>query len=81
MENPFALLAALRQNAARISLYCQAGMTKVPTDAVPLLAFLEDCVHPVTPPRQGGGVFHTKIWLLRFAPLNEGDPAGRTAGG
>jgi hypothetical protein len=30
VENPFALLAALRQNAARISLYCHAGMTKVP---------------------------------------------------
>jgi len=74
IENPFALLAALRQNAARISLYCHAGMTKVPTSVVPLLAFLEDCVHPVTPPRSGG-VFHPKVWLLRFAGLDDDDPA------
>ncbi len=73
VENPFALLAALRQNAARISLYCHAGMTKVPAGEVPLLAFLEDCVHPVTPPRPEG-VFHPKMWLLRFAPLDEDEP-------
>lgn len=69
-ENPFALLTALRRNASRISLYCHAGAIKVPARHVPLLAFLEDAVHPVTPPRRGG-VFHPKLWLLRFVANDE----------
>ena len=67
VDNPFALLTALRRNASRISLYCHAGVTKVPARHVGLLTFLEDVVHPVTPPRRGG-VFHPKLWLLRFTP-------------
>lgn len=72
VNNPFALLAALRQNAKRVSLFCHAGATSVPSGYVPLLAFLEDAVLPVTPPR--GGVFHPKVWLLRFAPVWDEDP-------
>ena len=63
--NPFAMLAALRENAHRISLYCHAGMTKVPDGQLGLITFLEDCVHPVSPPH-ADGVFHPKIWLLRY---------------
>lgn len=73
VDNPFALLTALRRNANRISLFCHAGATKVPGNHVPLLAFLEGSVHPVTPPTPGG-VFHPKCWLLRFAPEYEGEP-------
>ena len=73
VDNPFALLTALRRNAARVSLFCNAGMTKVPARHVPLLAFLEDAVHPVTPPRSGG-VFHPKLWLLRFSPEDAEEP-------
>jgi hypothetical protein len=73
VNNPFALLTALRRNAGKVSLYCHAGATKVPARHVPLLAFLEDAVHPVTPPRTGG-VFHPKIWVLRFAPDDADDP-------
>lgn len=72
VNNPFALLAALRQNAKRVSLFCHAGATSVPGGYVPLLVFLEDAVLPVTPPL--GGVFHPKVWLLRFAPVREEDP-------
>lgn len=50
-----------------------AGGTKVPARHVGLLAFLEDAVHPVTPPHRGG-VFHPKLWLLRFAPQEPDDP-------
>jgi len=67
VNNPFALLTALRRNAGKVSLYCHAGATKVPARHIPLLAFLEDAVHPVTPPKSGG-VFHPKLWLLRFRP-------------
>jgi len=72
VDNPFALLTALRRNASRISLYCHAGVTKVPARHVGLLTFLEDAVHPVTPPRRGG-VFHPKLWLLRFSPEDPED--------
>jgi hypothetical protein len=73
VNNPFALLTALRRNASKVSLYCHAGATKVPARHVPLLAFLEDAVHPVTPPRPGG-VFHPKVWVLRFVPDDAADP-------
>lgn len=73
IDNPFALLTALRRNAGRISLFCHAGATKVPAHHIPLLAFLEDSVHPVTPPT-AGGVFHPKCWLLRFAPEYAEEP-------
>jgi hypothetical protein len=72
VDNPFALLSALRRNATRISLYCHAGATKVPARHVGLLSFLEDAVHQVTPPRPGG-VFHPKMWLLRFTPKDPND--------
>lgn len=64
IENPFALLTALRRNASKVSLFCHAGATKIPARHVGLLTFLEESVHPVSPPRSG--VFHPKIWLLRF---------------
>jgi hypothetical protein len=73
VNNPFALLTALRRNAGRISLFCHAGATKVPANHIPLLAFLESSVHPVTPPTRGG-VFHPKCWLLRFAPEHGDEP-------
>lgn len=73
VDNPFALLTALRRNASRISLFCHAGATKVPGNHVPLLAFLESSVHSVTPPTPGG-VFHPKCWLLRFAPEYAEEP-------
>lgn len=73
VDNPFALLTALRRNAGRISLFCHAGATKVPPSHIPLLAFLEGSVHPVTPPTLGG-VFHPKCWLLRFAPEYDEEP-------
>ncbi|MGO9960894.1 MAG: phospholipase D family protein [Solirubrobacteraceae bacterium] len=71
IENPFALLTALRRNASKVSLFCHAGATKIPARHVGLLTFLEEAVHPVSPPRSG--VFHPKVWLLRF--LAEEDDA------
>ena len=65
VSNPFALLSALRSHADRISLFCHAGAIKVPPAQQSLFAFLEGCVNQVVPPR--GGIFHPKLWLLRFA--------------
>src|SRR3954470_23238759 len=36
VDNPFALLTALRRNAGRISLFCHAGATRVPASHIPL---------------------------------------------
>lgn len=57
MDNPFALLTALRRNASRISLYCHAGATKVPARHVPLLAFLEDARCTLSPRRTPEGCY------------------------
>ena len=73
IENPFALLTALRRNASKVSLFCHAGATKIPARHVGLLTFLEEVVHPVSPPRSG--VFHPKIWLLRFLAEDDEAPA------
>ena len=75
VANPFALLAALRRHADRISLFCHAGAIKVPPRQQPLFTFLEGCVNQVIPPR--GGVFHPKLWLLRFIENDGGDVAYR----
>jgi hypothetical protein len=69
-NNPFALLAALRRNAQRITLFCHAGATAVPGGPVPLLTFLEDAVVPVTP-HHPDATFHPKVWLLRFVSLED----------
>lgn len=62
---PIALLKAIRRNADRLAVFCQAGEIKVPPREQRLFAYLEDCVHQVT--AQGpGGVFHPKVWVLRF---------------
>lgn len=69
VSNPFALLSALRSHADRITLFCQAGAIKVPPRQQTLFAFLEGCVNQVLPPR--GGVFHPKLWLLRFTRASD----------
>lgn len=63
--DPIALLQAIRRNADRIAVFCQAGEIKVPPREQRLFAYLEDCVHEVTAPNPTG-VFHPKVWVLRF---------------
>lgn len=62
---PIALLKAIRKNAERLAVFCQAGEIKIPPREQRLFAYLEDCVHQVAV--QGpDGVFHPKVWVLRF---------------
>lgn len=63
--DPVALLEALRRNADRFAVFCQAGRISVPKPDRLLLSFLEQNVLEVTAPK--GGVFHPKVWALRFA--------------
>lgn len=62
--DPLALLEALRRNADRFAIFCQAGRIAVPRPDRLLLSYLERNVVQVTAPR--GGVFHPKVWVLRF---------------
>jgi len=69
-KDPLALIEALRRYAGKTSIFCQAGQIGVPPSGQPLLAHLEDVVVPVTAPI-AGGLFHPKVWILRFVPLNQ----------
>ena len=64
-SNPHALLAAIRRNADRIALFCQAGRIAIPSGYKQLFSYLEDSVFQVAP-LNPEGVFHPKIWFLRY---------------
>ena len=64
-RDPLALLESVRRHADRITMFCQAGCITVPRTLQPVLAWLEDAVVPVRPPRPGL-LFHPKVWVLRF---------------
>ncbi len=63
--DPLALLKGVRQYADRIHVFCQAGRIHVPSRYVSLLASLEESISEVAAPNKGG-VFHPKVWVLRF---------------
>lgn len=64
--DPLSLLEAIRRYSKRITIYVQRGRIQVPQIAKPnpLFGFLEEMVVEVTAP--GGGVFHPKVWAIRF---------------
>lgn len=64
-SDPLAVLEAVRRNAGRISIFCQAGQISVPRKQERIFAYLEQSVHEVLPP-SANGVFHPKIWLIRY---------------
>jgi hypothetical protein len=70
LGDPVALLAAIREQANRISLFVQSGEIAVPRQFRSLLAYLEGGVHGVREPRPGR-LFHPKLWLLRFTRGDE----------
>ncbi len=65
VTEPLALIEAVRRNIEKLAIFCQADRIKVPPADQKLFAYLEDAVIPVAKP---GGVFHPKVWLLRFEP-------------
>lgn len=67
--DPLALLGAVRRHAERITIFCQAGQIVLPPVAQRLTAYLEKSVVEVAAPK--GGVFHPKIWVLRFIGPDE----------
>lgn len=71
--DPLALLEAVRSYADRIHIFCQAGQIAIPRPNQLLLNYLEHAVYEVAAPDRRG-VFHPKVWALRFAPLESGIP-------
>lgn len=63
--DPLTLLDALQRYSRRIHFFCQAGQIKVPTafHHPAFFVHLEDSVHQVRPDT---GVFHPKLWVLRY---------------
>jgi hypothetical protein len=64
IADPLALLEALRRNADRFAVFCQAGRICVPKPDRLLLSYLERNVVEVKAPYEG--VFHPKVWVMRF---------------
>ena len=65
VTDPVAMLEALRRHAEKVTLFCQAGSISVPRPEQILLVYLEGSVFEVQP-RQEGGIFHPKVWVLDF---------------
>jgi hypothetical protein len=76
IEDPIALLQALRDHASRITIFCQAGMISVPPQFRSLLVYLEESVYPVMPP-SSSGIFHPKVWYIRYRNPDDGRLAYR----
>lgn len=65
LRDQIAVLEALQRTADRLGIFCQQGRIAVPRADSLLYSYLEPAVIEVRPPG-GKGVFHPKIWLLRF---------------
>ena len=64
LEDGVALLEAIKRTARRISIYCETGRISVPGSSAPLFGLLEQAILQVQAPN--GGVFHPKLWVVRF---------------
>lgn len=60
---PIELLDAIRRHSGLFTIFFQSGQIPIPTSRK-LFTYLEGGLVPVTAPE--GGVFHPKIWALRF---------------
>lgn len=65
LRDPIAALEAIRWSAGRIGVFCQKGRISVPKQQQLLYHSLEHTVVQIKPPGERG-VFHPKIWLMRF---------------
>ena len=78
LEDPLLLLQGLREAGERVHVFVDETGIAVPRRQRNLYATLENSVHMVRAPR--GGVFHPKVWLARFVPLDQdGDALIRVA--
>ena len=69
IEEPISILEAVKRTAGKFHVFCQNGAIKVPNYSNHLFQHLEDMVIQVSPP-DSEGIFHPKIWVLRFKEQN-----------
>ena len=62
-EDSLELLESVRRYAKRITMFCQSGRIAYPRARYPQFAWLEQSVVQCRVP---GGLFHPKVWVLRF---------------
>ena len=77
--SPVALLESLRRYSDRITIFHQADCLQAPKRHRLLFGYMEECLVPVIPKRSDEGVFHPKVWMLRFAPRVEKGRLNTTA--
>jgi hypothetical protein len=70
LRDGIAVLESVRRLSDRITLYAQRGRLQIPSPPHVLYGLLESMVVEVVAPR--GGVFHPKMWVMRFIdPAND----------
>ena len=74
LADPVALLYGLRQTTDRITIFHQRGGIHPPRRSNVLHSMLEDSLHAAAP--RDGGIFHPKVWVLRFVPTDDGNANG-----
>lgn len=71
LNNPIYLLEMLRRTGDRVTLFCQSGQIKVPSNRTSLYILLEKMVYQIQPQRSKtmGNMpsFHPKFWLVKYA--------------
>jgi hypothetical protein len=72
LRDQVALLEALRRLRDRITIYAQRGRMQAPGARHALYGLIEPMVVEVHPPRSG--VFHPKLWILKFNAQDVGEP-------
>ena len=73
LKSPLALLEGLERTADRLAIFCEAGRIQAqPAPQSRLCTLLERLITEVVAPR--GGSFHPKVWVLRYRPLETGEP-------
>lgn len=71
LQDGVALLESLRRTTDRLAIFCQQGRIGAPNLPHVLYGLLEPCVVEANAPN--GGVFHPKLWVLRFQSQTDGD--------
>ena len=74
LKSPLALLEGLERTAERLAVFCEAG--RIQAQARPqsrLCTLLERLIIEVSAPHEEGS-FHPKLWVLRYRPLESGEP-------
>lgn len=72
-----AILASIKEYSDKITVFVQQGCIHPPrlVKSTILLSMLENMVVEVNAPKDG--IFHPKLWLIRFDKPNENDPVFR----